>query len=130
MSKSIKFCIFSAVFAIALFSFSSCKKEDKPEKHVVVGAQIGELTAGIPGEVYFPVRTEVIADGDLDVVLFIPPLSEPVLNGVTVKGKVKFVNNIGTLTLVGDASTQAGTYTWIALIVDGVSSAPFTLTIK
>ena len=50
--------------------------------------------------------------------------------GVTVSGNVTIAGNTGTLTLAGDTSTVAGTTSTLTLTVNGVTSAPFTLTVS
>ena len=94
-------------------------------KVISVDTQNGILTAGLGGKVTFLVTSTHILNGG--------PYTATVTNlpnGVTVQGNITFNNYTGTLTLAGSTSIVAGTYNTLRLTIDGVQSAPFTLTIS
>jgi len=93
-------------------------------KNVSVGTQIGTLTAGTAGTVTFPVTTTNIANGAYTATVTNLP------SGISVQGNVTINNNVGTLTLVGNAFTNAGTFNNLQLTIDGTQSSPFPLTIS
>ena len=97
-----------------------------PVKNVSVGAQTGTLTAGTSGSVTFPITTVSIVNGTYSASLANQPtgIVAPYPFNITIN------NNTGTLSLTGLGSTVAGTYTNLTLSLDGVTSAPFTLTIS
>ena len=92
-------------------------------KSVSVGAQNGTLTEKTAGTVTFPVTTANIANGSYSVT------AKNLPTGVNVQGQVDISANKGTLTLAGNTSTVAGTYSTLTLTIDGVTSGAFTLTI-
>jgi hypothetical protein len=105
----------------ATFQLSITKAEGT--KTVSVGAQAGTLTAGVAGTVTFPVATAFIDDGAYDVHVGNRPA------GISVQGQVTISGGKGTLTLAGDATTQAGTTSNLNLTIDGVLSGSFMLNI-
>ena len=92
-------------------------------KTVIVGAQDGVLREGMAGTVTYPVTTTNIEDGAFEANVANLPA------GVTVQGQVTISGNTATLTLAGNTSTVAGATATLTLTIDGVTSAPFTLTI-
>jgi len=92
-------------------------------RSVSVGAQAGTLIAGTEGSVTFPVTTAGVANGTYTATVATLP------EGVTVQGSVDISNNAGTLTLAGDETTAAGSASTLTLIIDGITSPAFTLTI-
>ena len=90
---------------------------------VTVGAQNNALAAGTQGTVTFPITTVKIANGTYTATVANLP------SGVSVQGQVTINNNVGTLTLSGNASTIANVYNTLRLTINGVQSNPFTLTI-
>jgi hypothetical protein len=97
---------------------------------IKVGTQNGTMTAGTAGDVTFAVTTTGFADGPyrvsvsgrpegVSVVLYAPSVELAISRGK------------GTLSLRGNTSTVAGTYTGLTLSISGhsVTSEPFTLTI-
>ena len=93
-------------------------------KTATVGAQSGTLTAGEAGTVTFPVTTQNIASGNYTVTVANRP------TGVSVQGQVSISGNAGSLTLAGNTSTVAGVTNTLTLTIDGVTSAPFMLTVN
>ncbi|MCL2080313.1 MAG: hypothetical protein FWH17_10875, partial [Oscillospiraceae bacterium] len=95
------------------------------QKAVSVGAQNVTVTAGLGGNVEFPVATEIIGDGVHNITVNNLP------NGVTVVGgmDIYIANNTGVLYLHVDSNVTAGTFSNLTLTFDGVTSAAFTLTI-
>ena len=102
--------------------FASCKKDEK-EKTVTVGTQEGRMAAGVAGTVEFSITTANIANGTYTVEV------APLPTGITVQGQVTIDNNGGTLTLAGNTTTQANTYSNLTLTIEGATSAAFTLKI-
>ena len=98
--------------------------ESDVKKTVSVGAQDGKLIAGTAGKVTYPVTTNNIADGDFEVTVANLP------KGVSVSGKVSIYKNVGTLTLEGNASTEAGVTSTLTMKIDNVTSVAFTITIE
>ena len=92
-------------------------------KTVSVSMTSDHLYAGIPGSVAFPVSTTNIADGTYTATVTNRP------TGVTVSGQVVIYKDSGTLTLAGNTSTVAGTYSTLTLTIDNTTSSQFTLTI-
>jgi hypothetical protein len=98
---------------------------DNP-KTVNVGTQNGRLAAGVTGTVTFAVTTTNIAAGTYTATVANLPTGVTVGNG----GKVTTgADGKGTLTLAGSTSTVSGTTSTLALTIDGVKSATFTLTV-
>jgi uncharacterized protein YjdB len=95
-------------------------------KTVTVGTQNSTPVAGVNSNVTFPVTTTGIANGTYELTINNPPPGITYQLGAT----VTITNNIGTLQLTCRGNgTVAGTYTNLTLIIDGVTSAPFTLII-
>jgi hypothetical protein len=99
-------------------------------KTITAGVQNGIMRAGIATDtIFYWAKTTGIANGNYELsgsnfptgVRVITPLSG---NRVIVR------NDTLILLLVGNASTVAGTYNNLTVSVDGVTSAPFTLTIS
>ena len=92
-------------------------------KNVTVSAQSGTMTGGTSGNVTFPVTTSNIAAADYAVTVNNLP------TGVSVSTVTINASGGGTLTLTGNTSTVAGTYSTLTLTIDGITSVAFTLTI-
>ena len=102
---------------------TSCWKVTLQERYVVVGAQEGVLTVGTAGIATFVVTTTGIDDGSYAASVANLP------TGVTVQGDVRISKDSGTLTLAGSSSTVAGATPTLTLVIDGIVSGAFTLTI-
>jgi hypothetical protein len=95
-------------------------------KTVSVSAQTSELAATVFGFATYTITTANIADGTYTVGVTNRPIGVEVFalgNNVTISG------NTGTLILSGNG-VAAGTYDNLTLMLDGVTSAPFTLTVS
>ena len=98
--------------------------ESDVKKTVSVGAQDGKLIAGTAGKVTYPVTTNNIADGEFEVTVANLP------KGISVSEKVSIFKNVGTLTLEGNTSTEAGVTSSLTMKIDDVTSVAFTITIE
>ncbi|MCL2806525.1 MAG: hypothetical protein FWD26_11370, partial [Treponema sp.] len=96
-----------------------------PEKTVAVGTQVGFLTEGTPGTATFTITTANIANDQYYItVTNLPEGVDTQYNMITIS------NNSGTFTLSTGPESTAGVTTNLTLTLDGVTSAPFTLTIN
>ena len=97
-------------------------------KTVSVGAQSGTFVEGSSGTANradFTVTTTNIANGTYTVTINNLPAGV----GLYPSANVTITDNSGSFRFRGNGSQVAGTYTNLTLTIDGVTSAPFTLTI-
>ncbi len=93
-------------------------------RSLTVGAQEGQMYAGVAGSVTFAITTENVVAGDYTVSVANRP------QGVTVDGPVTIdAQGEGTLTLTGDETTIEGVISTLTLTLNGTTSSNFTLTI-
>ena len=92
-------------------------------KTVTVEGQVGELVAGVQGDVTFPVKTTNIANGTYDVTYENRPF------GVTGSRTITISNGTGTLTFTSTMNTVPGVTSNLRITIDGTQSNAFTLTI-
>ena len=124
MNNKFMYFIVAAVLSVVIAAgYTSCKKD--PDKPIVitVGAQSGEMIAGVAGAVTFPVTTDNLVNGSYMVTVATLP------SGVSVQGSVAVSADKGTLTLAGDGAQTAGT-TSLTMSIGMTASNPFTLTVK
>lgn len=92
---------------------------------VTVGAQNGTLTEGVAGTVTFPITSNLPAGTHAATIVNLPA-------NVSMQGSTIAINSdgAGTLTLASNAAVAIASSNNAVLTIDGVSSAPFTVTVR